>query len=77
MTILEVCAELRADNKVYVLIRMTRQTFFDYVKKIEAGTAKPSTIKEFFGKFGYEGSFNEWSKNGRPVAVRTHQPQQL
>jgi hypothetical protein len=73
MTILEVCAELRADCKPYALIRMRRNTFSQTLKRIEGGRCKPATVKGFFGKLGYTGDFNEWS---RVVKANTsNQPQ--
>lgn len=64
LTILQVAAELReqcANHKVYMGI-MPQATFSFTIARIERGVAKPSTIKEFFGKLGYVGNFNEWER---------------
>lgn len=62
MTIAEVIAELQADTKVYVLVRMNKQTFWETIRRIRLGKAKPSTITKFFNTFNYFGEYNQWEK---------------
>lgn len=70
MTIQEVIKELKDAGKVaYTGIKapgkrpMTRHTFHWYIRNISKNKCKPSTIKEFFSLFGYDGDFNKWVKH--------------
>jgi hypothetical protein len=64
MTIAEVCQELRSECQtqlIYVGI-MPQSSFAWTLGRIERGEAKMCTIKEFFGRFGYIGDWNEWQR---------------
>jgi nitric oxide synthase oxygenase domain/subunit len=41
---------------------MSAQTAGTYVRRFKAGTLKPSTLKRFFGLFGYQPKKVEWIK---------------
>lgn len=62
MTIQEVIEDLRSEVKPYIPVRMLQGTFSATLMRIEGGSAKRGTIKEFFAKFGYEGDYNDWHK---------------
>lgn len=62
LTTAQVTAELRGIVKGYLHAGMKQSTYSQMLARIEAGTAKPSTIKALFNRFGYEGEFNEWRK---------------
>lgn len=82
MTVQEVCQELRKGckmhlhalplvNKKGIESKMTAPYFSLTLRNIESGFSKQETIKSFFGRFGYYGGFNEWSKdyNGNTVTL--------
>lgn len=62
MTNEEVYQELRADQKPYALVKMSRQHFNEYMRRIKQDKCKPATLQSFFGKFGYVGDWNNWTK---------------
>lgn len=62
MTIKEVCSDLRTQTKPYIS-KMSQSNYSNTLRHIEAGLSKQSTIDSFFSKFGYNGSFNEWTKS--------------
>ena len=62
LTIKQVIAELRAIVKGHLHAGLKQSTYSQVLARIEAGTAKPCTIKALFNRFGYEGEFNEWRK---------------
>lgn len=53
MTLAQALLDLKAKNKPYIDI-MPQGTFANTIKAIEYGFAKPKTIQEFMGKFGYK-----------------------
>lgn len=67
LTISEVCQQLRSELKAWVGV-MPQYTFSKTLIRIEEGTAKMSTIREFFARFGYEGDFNQWEKSQKIAA---------
>lgn len=57
----QVIAELRERVKPYIGI-MPQGKYSDTLIRIEAGLSKIKTVREFFGKFGYTGDWNAWTK---------------
>lgn len=62
MTTLEVIEDLTATPKWYIP-HYSQQLASYIVKAIKNGTAKPSTIKKLFNRYGYVGEYNEWKYN--------------
>lgn len=53
MEIQDAINELRSRVKPYFDADMPASTYYNTLRNIEAGLAKPATIAEFLGKFGY------------------------
>lgn len=60
----EVVAELKSQIKPYLQIEppMGQSIFSTTCRNIINGDAKPKTIKAFFDRFGYVGTFNDFKK---------------
>ncbi|GEM_PF-2553416 len=56
MTIKEALEKIKSEPKWYLIPddKGGLKNLVNISKRIEDGTAKPSTIKEFFGHYGYE-----------------------
>lgn len=62
MTVLEVCNDLSQECKPYALIRMRRNVYWSYLRRIQLGKCKPATVTKFFNTFGYTGKWDSWEK---------------
>ena len=72
MTTLEVVADLRSRGKAAYAGKVDQAYFSGTLSRIENELAKRSTIKQFFGKFGYEGDHDTWvKKSSAPWANST------
>jgi len=68
MTIKEALDKIKSEPKWYLISdnKGTVKNLVNISKRIEDGTAKPSTIKEFFSYYGYDVVVKiEFEKNGK------------
>jgi len=62
MNITDALNEIQSRSKPYLDVGMLQGTFSNTIKAIKFGFAKPKTIDDFMGKFGYIKSIEQWEK---------------
>lgn len=63
MTNVEVVQELRQRVKPFLHTKppVAQSSYSILLRNAELGLSKPVTLSKFFSKFGYEGSYDNWS----------------